>query len=288
MPSAIRFSFLNLFCAVIACVLFCTTSLAQKSFTLADAIKSYADFNRHFYDSTRQLYTGTTKKEGVAAIWVQAIYWDVAMHVYERTKDKKQLQFIKDIYAGNYKQYDGYNWNNHKVWFIWDDMMWWVMAFARAHQITGDTMYLADAKRAADYTCDSMSKGGILPPEGDYNEQGILKSIFAHYLMELIDVYGQKQYLPWVEQNISLGWANCDKLRGITYRNYAVPCPTGDIQSYEASSIPMFMQLYFRRGAEVNFFKSPCRMRHCGTGFSGRRSRVDPKNFTFQYNSVLP
>ena len=165
----------------------------------------------------------------MAAIWVQAIYWDVAMHVYERTKDKKQLQFIKDIYAGNYKQYDGYNWNNHKVWFIWDDMMWWVMAFARAHQITGDTMYLADAKRAADYTCDSMSKGGILPPEDDYNEQGILKSIFAHYLMELIDVYGQKQYLPWVEQNISLGWANRDKQRGITYRNYAVPCPAGDI-----------------------------------------------------------
>lgn len=353
-------------CAAALCLLLLSLAgHAQKGFTRADAAKAYTDFNRHFYDSGRQLYRGTTETEGVAAIWVQAIYWDVAMHVYERTKDAAQLQFIKDIYAGNYNQYDGYNWSNHKVWFIWDDMMWWVMAFARAHQltgdtmylrrsiegfdhvwqgsydpvnggmfwnfqksgknacinyptviaamrlyhitkdtaylakakkvygwsranlfnaangrvadhkvdgrgpgyedytynqgtcigaatalykVTGDTMYLADAKQAANYTRDSMSKGGILPAEGDYNEQGILKSIFAHYLMELVDEYGQTQYLPWVAQNIALGWANRDKGRGITYRNYAVPCPTGTIQSYEASSIPTFLQLYFRQG----------------------------------------
>jgi predicted alpha-1,6-mannanase (GH76 family) len=218
--------------------------------------------------------------------------------MYERTKDRAQLAMINDIYQGNYNQYDGYNWDNTKTWFIYDDMMWWVIALARANQLTGndvylqkaisgfnrvwngsydsvnggmfwdfkhsgknacinyptviaamrlykitgdaayldkaksiyrwakanlfdaasgrvadhkignnppgyedytynqgtaigaavmlyketkDKAYLADAKLAADYTRSKMSANGILPAEGDFNEQGILKAIFAQY-----------------------------------------------------------------------------------------------------------
>ncbi len=334
---------------------------AQTGPTAADAAKAYDAFNQYFYDRDAKLYHSTTKRDHVAAIWVQAIYWDVAMHVYERKKSKAQRQLITDIYDGNYKQYDGYNWTNHKVWFIYDDMMWWVMALARAHELTGnrtylqkavegfnhvwegsydpvaggmfwdfkhsgknacinyptviaamrlykitgdttyfakakqvyawsranlfnpengrvadhkignnrpgyedytynqgtcigaavalykgtkDAHYLADAKLAADYTKNRMSQNGILPAEGDFNEQGILKAIFAHYIRQLIDEMGQEQYRPWIRSNIELGWKNRDPRRGLTYRNYAVPCPTGDIQSYEASSIVTFMQLF--------------------------------------------
>jgi hypothetical protein len=90
---------------------------------------------------------------------------------------------------------------------------------------------------------DRMSKDGILPAEGDFNEQGILKAIFAQYMMPLIYEFGQTQYLAWIDRNVTLGWENRDKQRDLTYRNYSVPCPAGDIQSYEASSIVMFMQL---------------------------------------------
>jgi predicted alpha-1,6-mannanase (GH76 family) len=329
-------------------------------YTAADAMAAYTAFNKYFYNPSAKLYYSSTRRDGVAAIWTQAIYWDMAMNVYERTKDPAQLTMINDIYQGNYNQYDGYNWDNTKTWFIYDDMMWWVIALARANQLTGndvylqkaisgfnrvwngsydsvnggmfwdfkhsgknacinyptviaamrlykitgdaayldkaksiyrwakanlfdaasgrvadhkignnppgyedytynqgtaigaavmlyketkDKAYLANAKLAADYTRSKMSANGILPAEGDFNEQGVLKAIFAQYIMMLINDGSQAQYLDWIRTNINTGWKNRDTKRGLTYRNYAIPCPTGDIQSYEASSIVTFMQL---------------------------------------------
>jgi len=330
------------------------------NFTSADATTAYAAFNKYFYNSSAKLYYSTTDKSALGAIWTQAIYWDLAMDVYQRTNDTAQLRMVNDIYVGGANQYDNYNWNNTTTWFIYDDMMWWVTALARANQltgnaaylqnsiagfnrvwagsydpvnggmfwdfqhsgknacinyptviaavrlyqitkdttylvkaksvyawakanlvnksngeiadhkigdgapgyqdytynqgtaigagvmlykVTGDTTYLADAKQAADYTKNNMCTNGILPAEGDFNEQGVLKAIFGQYIMMLINDGGQKQYLSWVQQNINTGWANRDPARNLTYRSYAVPCPTGEIQSYEGSSVVTLMQI---------------------------------------------
>jgi predicted alpha-1,6-mannanase (GH76 family) len=332
----------------------------NNNFTTADATIAYTAFNKYFYNSSAKLYYNTTRQDGLAAIWTQAIYWDMAMNVYERTKDPVQLTRVNDIYQGGFNQYDGYNWDNTTTWFIYDDMMWWVIALARANQITGkpeylqkaisgfnrvwkgsydsvnggmfwdfkhsgknacinyptviaamrlykitgdasyldkaksvygwakanlfdasngrvadhkignnppgyedytynqgtaigaavmlyketkDVAYLNDAKLAADYTKNKMSTNSILPAEGDFNEQGVLKAIFAQYIMQLINDGGQNQYLDWVQTNINTGWKNRDTERNLTFRNYSIHCPTGDIQSYEASSIVTFMQL---------------------------------------------
>lgn len=67
---------------------------------------------------------------------------------------------------------------------------------------------------------------GILPPEGDWNEQGVLKSILAQYLAELAQVVPRKGYPKWINDNINLAWRNRDRARGIIHRNYSVPCPT--------------------------------------------------------------
>lgn len=332
----------------------------NHSFTTGDATLAYNAFNDFFYNTSAKLYYSTTKRDNLAAIWTQAIYWDMAMNVYERTHDQSQLNKINDIYQGGYKQYDCYNWVNHTVWFIYDDMMWWIMALTRAHEITGnqtylqkaiegfnhvwegsydavdggmfwdfkhsgknacinyptviaamrlykitgdeayltkaksiyawsranlfntangrvadhkirknspgyedytynqgtaigaavmlyktthDAAYIADAKLAADYTMNNMCSNGILPAEGDYNEQGVLKAIFAQYIMQLINNADQSQYLVWIQRNVNTGWQNRDASRNLTYRNYSVSCPTGNIQSYEASSIVTFMQI---------------------------------------------
>ncbi|MEZ0612036.1 glycoside hydrolase family 76 protein [Fibrella sp. WM1] len=346
----------------VICLLFTLSGWAeaQPNPTQADADRAYAAFNQAFYNPEAKLYYGTTQREGVAAIWTQAIYWDMAMDVYERTQSPAQQQRITDLYEGNGRQYAQYDWTNHKVWFIYDDMMWWVMAFARAHklthnptylqravsgfnhvwegsydsvdggmfwnfkhsgknacinyptviaalrlyELTNDTTYLGKAKRvyawaranlfeptsgrvadhkigkgrpgyedytynqgtcigaatglyaitheatylndaklAADYTRDRMSRDGILPAEGDFNEQGILKAIFAQYMVPLATTYRQRQYLPWLRKNAQLGWQNRDRHRDLTHRDYRIPCPTGPIQSYEASSVVMLMQL---------------------------------------------
>jgi predicted alpha-1,6-mannanase (GH76 family) len=116
------------------------------SFTAADATTAYTAFNRYFYNTSAKLYYSTTRRDGLAAIWTQAIYWDMAMNVYEHTKDPAQMTMVNDMYQGGFNQYDGYNWDNTTTWFIYDDMMWWVMALARANQLTGNDVYLQKAK----------------------------------------------------------------------------------------------------------------------------------------------
>jgi predicted alpha-1,6-mannanase (GH76 family) len=57
-------------------------------------------------------------------------------------KTLRKLTRVNDIYQGGFNQYDGYNWDNTTTWFIYDDMMWWVIALARANQITGKPEYI--------------------------------------------------------------------------------------------------------------------------------------------------
>ena len=331
-----------------------------NNFTAADANTAYAAFNQYFYNPSAKLYYSSTAKTGLGAIWTQAIYWDLAMDVYQRTNSPAQMTMITDIYTGAVNQYDNYNWSNSTDWFIYDDMMWWVTALARANQLTGnatylqqsiagfnhvwagsydpakggmfwdfqhsgknacinyptviaavrlyqitrdttylakaksiyvwaktnlvnpvngevadhkigdgapgyqdytynqgtaigaavmlynvtkDASYIADAVTYADYTKNNMCVNGLLPAEGDFNEQGVMKSIFAQYVMMLINDGGQKQYLSWVQLNANTGWQNRDAARNITYRDYSKSCPTGEVQSYEGSSVVTFMQV---------------------------------------------
>ncbi len=332
------------------------------SFTSADATAAFNSFNTNFYSNSDKLYYSTTGKTGIAAIWTQAIYWDMVMNAYLRTKDPAYLKLINEIYEGGYKRYAGYDWDNKIVWFIYDDIMWWVISLTRAYEITGNQAYLdkavsgftrvwngsydpekggmfwdfkhsgknacinyptviaamnlykitkktsyldkakeiyawsklnlfnpangrvadhkvgdnkpgyedytynqgtcigaavllykttgsrnylEDAKLAADYTRNTMSDAdGILPPEGDWNEQGVLKSILAQYLADLNRALPRGGYSKWINDNAGLAWRNRDQARGIMHRNYKIPCPTGIVQSYESSSGVAFMQLF--------------------------------------------
>lgn len=334
----------------------------SNSFSATDATKAYNAFNAAYYSPSDKLYYSTTEKKGIGAIWTQAIYWDMAMNAYERNKDRTNYKPITDIYEGGSRRYDNYNWNNTTTWFIYDDMMWWIMALSRAYTITknpayleqakagfkhvwdgsydsakgglfwdfkhsgknacinyptviaamrlynitkdksyldkaksiytwahdnlfdtakgrvadhkiGDNKagyedytynqgtcigaalllykvtksknYLDDAKLAAQYTKNVMSDAnGILPAEGDFNEQGVLKAIFAQYLVELAKAAPQDNYGKWAIHNADTAWANRDQTRNITHRNYKILCPTGVIQSYESSSAVAFMQLF--------------------------------------------
>ncbi len=115
----------------------------QNSYTQADILLAYDAFNRQLLDPERMVYyRDTDKPTEVGAIWTQAIYWDMAMNAYKRTKDKRYLQLVKSIFEGNKKYYAQYNWDNGKVWFIYDDIMWWVISLARGYEITGDREYL--------------------------------------------------------------------------------------------------------------------------------------------------
>ncbi|MBI9071117.1 MAG: glycoside hydrolase family 76 protein [Melioribacteraceae bacterium] len=333
----------------------------ESGFTSDDATIAFEAFNKVFYNQTANLYYHSSDQDKIGAIWTQAIFWDIVMDAYERTEETKYRTMIDDMYLGGFNEYDGYNWENHVEWFIYDDMMWWIISLARAHEITGnrkyldasvsgfyhvwsegrdadnggmfwafdhgsknscinfptviaalrlykitgdnsylekaksiyewsrnniidlstgrvadhknmnghigwddytynqgtcigsavmlykatnENKYLEDAVLVADYTknimCDSNQ---ILPKEGDWNEQGVLKAIFSRYIMMLINDCGQAQYLPWIQKNADTAWKNRDKSRNITYRDYSVKCPSGTVQSYEASSAVGLMQI---------------------------------------------
>lgn len=109
----------------------------------ADIWTAYDSFNQYLYDTNRKLYyRDSGKPNDVGAIWTQAIYWDMAMNAYKTSKDAKYLQLVKDIYEGNKAHYANYNWDNGTVWFIYDDIMWWVISLARGYEVTQDPEYL--------------------------------------------------------------------------------------------------------------------------------------------------
>ena len=117
----------------------------NKSYTDKEATQAIDAFHKTFYNPEMKQYAISSDMKGRAAIWVQAIYWDMIMNAYKRTQAPKYRQLIEDIYQGGYEQYDKYNWNNKVEWFIYDDMMWWIISLARAYEITHEPKYLAHA-----------------------------------------------------------------------------------------------------------------------------------------------
>nr|WP_321412156.1 glycoside hydrolase family 76 protein [uncultured Carboxylicivirga sp.] len=114
----------------------------NQSFTDDDATVCLKAFNNAFYNETTKVYNKSTDVKDRAAIWTQAIYWDMIMNAYKRTNDPQYLNLIHEIYEGACGQYDNFNWNNTTEWFIYDDIMWWVISLSRAYVITGEKKYL--------------------------------------------------------------------------------------------------------------------------------------------------
>lgn len=115
-------------------------------FTETDMNTAYDAFNRYYLRSDKKFYRADYNQSNVAAVWVQAIYLDMAVNAYKRNPIDKYRQLIDNIYLGCYNQYDHYNWDNGAVWFIYDDIMWWTISTARAYEVTKDPKFLALAK----------------------------------------------------------------------------------------------------------------------------------------------
>ncbi len=352
-------------CLLLVLPLFCFRTEASYTVTAADVAMD--SFQEYCYNPSTKLYYNNTDQNGIAAIWTHAVFWNIVLDAYERTGDVKYLNLSNDIYQGGRTQYAAYDWDNHTVWFVFDDLMWWILSMLRAYQLTGNqnclntatagfqnvyqraydaenggmfwgfgadgygkghknscinyptiiaamelyeitanqyylniaqtlyawarqhlfnpatgsvpdllsedgetdwtnytynqgtmigaacklylatgnSTYLNDANLAAQYTknvmCDS---NGILPAEGDWNEQGCMKAIFAHNIGILIKDCNQTQWAQWIYHNIDEAWAHRDPERNLMYRNYTVSCSQGMIQSYEACSGVAFMQVF--------------------------------------------
>lgn len=137
-----------------------TSGNTSISYTANNATSAYNDFNKYLYSPDMKLYYRASDKSGIGAIWTQAVYWDMAMNAYKRTNDPTYKQLIEDIFQGGSQQYAAYDWTNQDKWFIWDDMMWWIIALARAYETTGDQKYLDHAKAGFNFVWNGDSTIG--------------------------------------------------------------------------------------------------------------------------------
>ena len=136
--------------------------------------KAYEDFNNAFLDKTRNIYMADTKQPNAdhrgngyrdgdvsgcaAAIWCQAIMYDMVINAYNRAKaegDVARMDTYKtlhdNIYAGeksHYVDFDFHNPNTDNGWFVYDDIMWWTCALARAYETFGVGEYLTYSEKS--------------------------------------------------------------------------------------------------------------------------------------------
>jgi len=122
----------------------------------ADADAAFKAWNSTFWDGGAKMFWKTTNRDNHMDFWIEAELWELVMDAYQHTSDsalKAQLRTqIDDVYQGIVAQY-GADWTNNP---FNDDIMWWAMASARAYQITGDSNYLAQAKRHFDFVYDTQ------------------------------------------------------------------------------------------------------------------------------------
>ena len=132
--------------------------------------KAYDDFNAALLDQTNNkfIYKADTKQAQAdhrgngfrdkdvsgcaAAIWCQAIYYDMVINAYNRakaegnkTRMKKYKRLHDKIYNGEKSHYVNFDFDNPSTnngWFVYDDIMWWTGALARAYKTFGKSEYL--------------------------------------------------------------------------------------------------------------------------------------------------
>lgn len=158
------------------CLLFPIGSHAADTFTITDSMqwKAYDDFNEALLDKTRNIYKADTDQPSAdhrgngardndrsgcaAAIWCQAIYYDMVINAYNRAKRegnealmKKYKDLHSKIYKGEKAHYVNFDFNNPNTnngWFVYDDIMWWTCALARAYEAFGVSEYLTYSERS--------------------------------------------------------------------------------------------------------------------------------------------
>ena len=138
--------------------------------------KAYEDFNAAFLDkaNSKYIYKADTKQSKAdhrgngyrdndvsgcaAAIWCQAIFYDMVINAYNRAKAegddvrmRKYKQLHNNIYNGeksHYVNFDFDNCNTNNGWFVYDDIMWWTCALARAYETFGSSAFLTYSEKS--------------------------------------------------------------------------------------------------------------------------------------------
>lgn len=110
------------------------------------------DSKTHIYKRDTQIADGAHTRADLGAVWTQATFWDMTMNAYKladregNNKKKKECRrVVEEVFEGNKAHYSLFDWHNQTFengWFIYDDIMWWTIAQARAYELFHEKKYL--------------------------------------------------------------------------------------------------------------------------------------------------
>jgi len=110
-------------------------TLPTQAFTSADADTLLAAHTKAFYQEKDGLAWFTKSTEGGKAdFWMRAEQLEMTLDAYERTANARQLVMFTNLFRGFLADH-GANWARNEYN---DDIMWMVIACARAHLLTGN------------------------------------------------------------------------------------------------------------------------------------------------------
>ena len=116
---------------------------AARAFTSADADAIFSSYHQAFYftNDDQGFYRETTDG-GKTWFWERAEQLEMVLDHYQRTTNAASLAIFSNVFNGFVADH-GTNWNQNE---FNDDIMWMVIACARAHQLTGNPVYRDLAK----------------------------------------------------------------------------------------------------------------------------------------------
>ena len=138
--SSLRLGFCGLFLTLVTLFLGQSQLLA---FTAGNADRIFSAYTRAFYftEGTNGYFRATTAG-GKSDFWKRAEEMETLLDVYERTTNRACLTMFSNVFKGFIADH-GATWEQNE---FNDDIMWMVIACARAHQLTGNPVYRDTAR----------------------------------------------------------------------------------------------------------------------------------------------
>jgi len=117
-------------CFVVNCV-----ALTVRAFTSADADTLFEAHTKSFYQEKEgRAWFKESTDGGKVSYWMRAEQMEMVLDAYERTTNAQQLVIFTNLFRGFLADH-GTNWAHNP---FNDDIMWMVIACARAHLLTGN------------------------------------------------------------------------------------------------------------------------------------------------------
>ena len=130
-----------------------SAQLSGLGVAAADADAALSAFNRAFYVESKGagLFRATTTASSWAPFWRSAELIEMVEDAYQRSGRPVYRRMVAELRRGVLARFGG-DWTGHRKYN--DDVMWMVLAFLRAYEITGDTACRDVAKRNFDAAFD--------------------------------------------------------------------------------------------------------------------------------------